>query len=196
MTVASVLNKREELVAALAEMDATREYLEAALAEAEAALVNTVTDASKIDADRAEAMAKVDKARARCRQLHAALVESDRSESIARSLEQTEILIKQSEQLERKEAAAGQPWIWLHGSAASAENKRSDHESRRGKQAYRFGIGFSARERSLGHGVSWLPLVRQTIGFSGLALTYLVYYFIDVQLQILTLRSVFPSPFN
>jgi hypothetical protein len=196
MSAASVLNKREELVAALAEMDATREYLEAALAEAETALVTTVTDASKIDADRAEAMAKVDKARARCRQLRAAIVESDRSESIARTREATEPAIKQSEQLAGTEAAAGQRWFWLRGSAASAENKRSDQESRRGKQVHRFGIGFSARERRLGNGVSWLPLVRQTIGFSGLALTYLVYYFIDVQLQILTLRSVFPSPFN
>jgi len=44
--------KREELEAALLQAEAAREYLEAALTEAEAGLVNTVTDASKIDANR------------------------------------------------------------------------------------------------------------------------------------------------
>jgi multidrug resistance efflux pump len=58
-----------------------REELETVLAKAEAALVNTVTDAAKVDANRAEADAKVHKARARCRQLRAALDELNRSES-------------------------------------------------------------------------------------------------------------------
>jgi multidrug resistance efflux pump len=51
-----------------------REQLEAALAKAEAALANAVINAAKVHGARAEANANLDKARAHCRRLCAALV--------------------------------------------------------------------------------------------------------------------------
>src|ERR1035437_7032067 len=103
--------KREELESALAEAEAARERLEAALAKAEAALVDTVTDAFKIDANRAEASAKVEKARARCRQLHAALAEPGDSEFITRSRKRTGIPVKPYGEVSKPSAATSPPLI-------------------------------------------------------------------------------------
>jgi chromosome segregation ATPase len=188
MTVTSIVTKREELAVALAQAEAAREYLEAALAKAEAALVNSVTDAARIDANWAEANAKVDKVRARCRQLHAALADPDHAEFITRSRERMDTLIKQSEELSRREATASPPSIQSRDHALRGENKRSEDESRRRKLVHRFNIGFSARERR--EVVARSPLVRQTIGLLALVLTYLLYFHIDVQLQILRLPSL------
>jgi len=188
--VTSNVTKREELAVALAQAEAAREYLEAALAKAEAALVNSVTDAARIDANWAEANAKVDKVRARCRQLHAALADPDHAEFITRSRERMDTLIKQSEELSRREATASPPSIQSRDHALRGENKRSEDESRRRKLVHRFNIGFSGRERSLRYAVARSPLVRQTIGLLALVLTYLLYFHIDVQLQILRLPAL------
>lgn len=187
-----IVTKREGLAAALAQAEAAREYLEAALAKAEAALVDTVTDAAKIDADRTEASAKVDKARARCRQLRAALIDPDHSEFITRSRERLNTLITQSEELSKREATASPPSMPSRGHAFRGENKKSEDESRRQKPVHRFNIGFSAQERSRRYAVARSQLVRQTIGLLALVLTYLLYFHIDVQLQILRLPSLFP----
>jgi hypothetical protein len=192
--VTSIVTKREELETALAKAEAAREYLEAALAEAEAALVNSVTDSAKIDANRAEASTKVDKVRARCRQLHAALVDPDHSEFITRSRERMDTLASQAEELSKREATASPPWMQSRDHALRGENKRSEDESRRRKLVHRFKIGFSARERSLRYAVKNSPLVRQTIGLLALVLTYLLYFHIDVQLQIMRLPMIFVLP--
>jgi DNA-binding phage protein len=108
---AYVETKREELESAIAEAEAARQYLEAALAKAEAALIDTVTNASKIDANRAEAAAKVDKARARCRQLYAALVEPGHSEFITRSRRRIGTPFKQSGDLSKPSVTTSPPSI-------------------------------------------------------------------------------------
>mgnify|MGYP001595379749 CR=1 FL=1 len=61
------------------------EDLEIALAEAKAALIKSVTDASKVESNRADAAAKVKAARARCRQLYTALAGPGHSGFITRS---------------------------------------------------------------------------------------------------------------
>ena len=94
-----MVTKGERIEDALAQAEAARERLEAALAEAEAALINTVSDAAKVDANWADANVKVEKARARCRQLRAALVDRDHSKRITRSRVRTDTGIKQSEEL-------------------------------------------------------------------------------------------------
>jgi len=184
------VTKREGLEAALAQAEAARQYLEAALAKAEAALVNTVTDAAKIDANRAEASAKVDKSRARCRELRAALVKPDHSEFITRSRERLNTLIEQSEEVSKREASASPPSIQSRDHALRGENKRSEDESRRRKLAHRFNMDFSARERSPRDALVRTTLIRQTIGLLALVLSYLLYFHIDVQLQILRLPSI------
>jgi chromosome segregation ATPase len=177
------VTKREELEAALAQAEAAREYLEAALAKAEAALVKTVTDAAKIDANWAEASAKVDKVRARCRQLRAALVDPDHSERITRSRDRLDTLIKQSGELSKPEATASTSSIQSRDHALRGENKRSQDESRRRKSIRRFINAFATS-----------PRVRETIGLLALVLAYLQYYYFDVQLQIMSLPSPFAFP--
>lgn len=186
------MTKREALEAALSQAEAAREYLEADLAKAKAALVNTVTDASKIDANSAEANAKVDKARARCRQLRAALVEMDHSEGITRSRERLDTLIKQSEELSKREATASTPSIQSRDHALRGETKRSQDESRKRKPIHRFKIRFSGQEPSPRDVLARSRLIYQTIELLALILTYLLYFHIDVQLQILRLPSIFP----
>lgn len=175
------MTKREELGAALAQAEAAREYLEVALAKAEAALVNTVTDAAKIDTNRAEANAKVDKARARCRHLRAALVDPDHSEFIRRSRERVDTLVKQSDEPSKREATASSPSQKLTEHAVRGGNKRSQDESRRRKLIHRFNNVLATS-----------PLVRETIGLLALVLAYLQYNYFDVQLQIMSLPSIFP----
>ena len=63
---------------------AKREELEAALAKAEAALANAVVNAARVDADQIEANANLDNARAYCRQVRAALVRLNLSDSSKR----------------------------------------------------------------------------------------------------------------
>jgi hypothetical protein len=189
-TGAAIVTKREELQSALAEAEAAREYLEAALAKAEAALVNTVTDAAKIDANRTEANAKVDKARARCRQLRAALVDPDHSRHITRSRKRVDTLVKQSEELSKREAAASTPSIQSRDHDLRGENIRSQDESPRRKPIHRFEIGFSGQEPSPRDALARSTLIRQTIELLGLVFAYLLYFHIDVQLQILRLPSL------
>src|SRR3972149_5185669 len=174
----SIVTKRQELEADLAKAEAHREYLEAALAEAKAALLNTVTDASKIDANRDEVNAKVDKARARCRQLRAALVELDHAgEFETRSRERMGTLIRQSEELSKQELTASPPSIRSRDHAVRGENRGSQDES--------------GKEPSPKDALARSTLIRQTIEFFFLVFAYLLYFHIDVQLQIVTLPSAF-----
>ena len=174
----SIVTKRQELEADLAKAEVHREYLEAALAEAKAALLNTVTDASKIDANRDEVNAKVDKARARCRQLRAALVELDHAgEFETRSHERMDTLIRQSEELSKQELTASPPSIRSRDHAVRGENRGSQDES--------------GKEPGPKVALARSTLIRQAIELSCLVFAYLLYFHIDVQLQIVTMPSVF-----
>lgn len=184
------MTKGEELEDALAQAEAARDYLEAALAKAEAALVNTVTDAAKVDADRADANAKVDKARARCRQLRAALVDPDHSNRITRSRERSDTRITQPEELSKRKATSNPPSIQSRDHALRCEDERSQDKSRRGKSNHRFNINFPGKELGLKDALERSTLIRQTIELLALVLAYLLYFHIDVQLQILRLRSI------
>jgi chromosome segregation ATPase len=179
------VTKREQLDAALAQAEAARERLEAALAQAKAALVNTVTNASMIDANRDEASAKVEKARARCRQLRAALADPSHQEFITRSRERIGTLIKQSHERSEGGAATSPPSIQPREPAVRGEDKGSQDESRRRRLIHRFN---NTLARS--------PHVRETIGLLALVLAYLQYYYFDVQLQILSLPSIVTLPFQ
>lgn len=189
--VAYLATKREELESALAEADAAREQLEAALVKAEAALVNTVTDASKIDANRAEASAKVEKARARCRQLHAALVEPGQSEIITRSRKRVGTPVRQSVEDSKPSAATSSPSIPSSEHAVRGGNKTSQDEPRQQEPIHRTDISASTQEPSRSDVRARPYLLRQTIGFLALVLAYLAYFHVDVQLQIVSLPSIF-----
>ena len=185
------VDRREELEAALAQTEAAREVLEVAFAEAKAALLNTVTDASKIDANQAEASAKVDKARARCRELRAALVKLDHSTIITRSRERKDTVSKQSEELSTQKVTAPLLSVQSRDQALRGENRRSQDESRKGKLVDRFKINFLGQEPYPRDALERIALIRRTIELLGLVLAYLLYFHADVQLQIVSLPSVF-----
>lgn len=168
-----------------------REELEAALARAEAALVNAVINAAEVDADRVEANAMLDKERAYCRQVRAALVELNRSESIVfRCLDLSCDLLFSPRTtcwvkcLEGAFAVAPQ--------LATSSNCPIRMSTPSPDQAiHRFNIGFSAQEPSPKDALARPALLRQTIDLLALSLTYLLYFHVDVQLQILSLPSIF-----
>jgi hypothetical protein len=183
------MTEREELETALARAEAAQKYLEAALVKAESALVNTATDVATIGASRDEASAKVERARARCRQLRSALVNSNHSEFITRSRERVDTRVKQSEELSKREVTANPPSIQSRDHTLRVENKRSQGESRRRKPIRLIKIGLPGQERSPKDAHARSTLIRQAIGFLALILAYLLYFHIDVQLQILRLLS-------
>jgi multidrug resistance efflux pump len=135
-----------------------REELEAALAEAEAALAAAAVDTARIGIDRVGADANLEKARACCRQIRAALVKLSRAEYLSGSDE-------------RNDAKAKQP-VLDPGKAAVAVPAAVQTTSPK-----------AARTQP--------PLVRQTVSLLGLTLAYLQYFYFDVQLQIVSLPSVF-----
>lgn len=173
-----------------------REELEAALAKAEAALADAVISASTVDADRAEANANLEKARAYCRRVRAALIELNRSKPTARSGEEIDILIRQLLEVSKLMAGARSPSRQLSEHPVRGKNNRSQDESRRQEPVHGFNIGFLAHELSPRDALARQSLIRQTIGLSALTLAFLQYYYFDVQLQILSLPSNFAGPFR
>ena len=172
-----MVTKRAEVEAALAQAEAAREILEAALVEAKAALVNTVTDASMIDANREEASAKVEKARARCRQLRAALADPGRSERVTRSRERIDALPGQSD--DPPKLAASEQQRTSGARPVSRERRKSGYAS-----------GLRQRIRQINATLAGSRCARESVCLSALVLAYLQFYYIDVQLQIVTLPSV------
>ncbi len=160
-----------------------RKELEAALANAEAALAEAAINAAKVGANRAEANANLDKTRAYCYRVRAALDELDRSAATAGANEQIDIPVKQSKEVSRQRAIATPPSLQPSRHVDRGDNKRSQDESRRRKPVQRLDQS-DVLKRS--------PLTRQAVGLLALVLAYLLYFHIDVQLQIMSLRSVFP----
>lgn len=185
------VDRREELEVALAQAEAAREYLEHALVEAKAALLNTVTDASKIDARRDEVSAKVERARARCRELRAALVKLDHSKIITRSRERKDTISKQFEELSTQKVTAPPLSVQSRDQALRGENRRSQDESRKEKSVDRFKFDFLGQEPYPRDALARIALIRRTIELLGLVLAYLLYFHADVQLTIISLPSVF-----
>jgi hypothetical protein len=179
-TVTHTAPKREELEAALAEAEAAEEHLEAELAKAQSALVNTVTDASRIDANREEAQVKVENARARCRQLRAVLANPGHADLITRLRERIDSSTELPGGAPPKQAtvASASP-DESAGRAVRAEGSESDEGNRQPRTSHR---PMDALAVSL-H-------LRRGIGLLVLVLAYLQYYFLDVQLQIVLLPSV------
>jgi len=168
-----------------------RDELEAALAKAEAALAKAVINAAKVDGDPAKANAKLDKARANCRRIRVALIELDDSELIAWSRKWINTPTKQSGEDSKRSAGASPPSRPSSEHPVRGENKKSQHESSPRKAIHRINIGFSAQDPKPGDARARPSLLRQAVGLFALILTYLLYFHVDVQLQILSLPSIF-----
>lgn len=170
-----------------------REELEAALVKAEAALANAVINAAKVDGDRVEANANLEKARAYCRRLRAALIEVNRLIPATRFSEEFNIEIRQLLEVSKRMAGASPPSRQLSKHPVRAKNNRSQDKSGRREPVHRFNIGFSAQGLSPRDGLARGALIRQAIGLFALILAYLQFYYFEVQLQILRLPSIFPG---
>jgi hypothetical protein len=186
------LSKHAELEAALAKAESAQTELEAVLLKAEAALVNTVTDAAKIDADRAEVNTKVEDARALCRRLRAALIEVSRARPAAEVRETIKISDGQKREGTKPAIIAPSP----------REVQLTDHKNRAGAKERITGSIRFLRRKTLGSvDIRYLVpvddfvrsrLLRQAIELAALILAYLLYFQADVQLEIMVLPSIVP----
>ena len=186
------MTKRKELEPALAKAEAARKELEATLAEAEAALVDAVINSTKVDGDRAEANANLDKARVYCRLLHAALVELAGPVSIGfRCADLSCDLLFSPRTTCWSDCLEGR--LAVPPQLESSSNCPFRISIPSPEQAiHRINIGISAQEPSRRDALARSSIPRQTTDLLALILAYLLYFHIDVQLQILSLRSIFP----
>ena len=176
MRIVTIAHERGEIEAALAQAEAAQQFLEAQLVMAEQMLVTTVNDIGSIDANREMASAKLEMARIRCRHLRAALRDPIRTQTIARSRERVEGLVNGSD---------------------AHPNKVADCPASRGETVERIirtdGLKSTRQPKVVQQFRKILgsaPPLREVIGLSALVLSYLQYYFMDIQLQITQLPSI------
>lgn len=169
-----------------------RKELKAALAKAEAALANAVAGAAGFEGARAAANANIEKLRAYCRRARAALIEMKLLDSTARSNEEFDIHIRQLLESSRQIPDASPPSRQSSRKhPVRANRNRSQDESGRREPVRRFNAGFLVLELPPGGALARGSLIRQAIGLSALMVAYLEYFYIDVQLQIASLASIF-----
>ena len=145
-----------------------REELEAALAEAQGQLAEAVEARARLDADAAEANAKIERARALCRHARGALTELDHAES-----ERPKSTSGLEERTEPLAPAAHRP--------ARRPRRKAIHRLVGGLLSWGFAGKGNANLRLL---------ARQAVMLLALVLAYLQYYFFDVHLQIAHLPTI------
>ncbi len=151
---------------------ARREELESALAKAEAALADAVSNSSGLDTDRDEANASLEQTRAFCRRARAALAELKRSERASRSSESIDTMIRQLLEIPRRKTAATPPLRQSNEHGGRGEKNKRSKPGPRGARASP-------------------SLLRRSIGLLALVLAYLQFFYLDVQLDILRLPTIF-----
>jgi len=169
-----------------------REKLEAALAEAGAVLAYAVISATEAEDRPSDADAKLESARGHCRLLRFALDELNRLEPIPRLGKRIDPMTRCSAEVVKPGDTAGSPPTQTSEHAVRGESKSAQDDSGQSKPIRRFHIGLLAREPGSGDRLAVPLLLRQSIGLLALTLAYLFYFQMDVQLQILSLPSIFP----
>lgn len=174
-------------------MATKRESLEAALAKTEAGLALAAFNAAKVDGNRDEANAKLEKERAHCRQIHNALVKLDHSNEtiITHSRKRIDAQIEKLAEVSKIAAAASHSRDRPVEHAVRDENKTSQDKSRQRRRMDRISISGPEKQSSRSVPHESRLILRQAIGLLALILAYLNYYFIVVKFQISMLPSVF-----
>jgi hypothetical protein len=196
------------------------ENLEIILASAEAVLARTIINSVEASADWVETNLKLGKIRAYCRQLRAALVELNDSESAIRLENARDCCREIRTVLLELNRSASIPFrcvdsscalllsprttCWLNaldGAVAPPGNLETSAAdliklpAPSPEQAVqRINTGLSAQKP-----IPWFTrerpsIQRQAIGFLALILAYLKYYFIEIQLEILSLPAILALP--
>lgn len=164
-----------------------REELEATLSEAEATLADAVFYAIQVDANRVEADANLDKARANCRQVRTALVKLNHSDLMAGSYEQIDTQIALFRNVLKGEATARPPARHSNGYAVRGVDNGSQHESKLRRPFHRSNIGLSAQRPNPRYALASSLFARNVTYLLAVTSAYLLYFYIDVQLQIVRL---------
>lgn len=162
-----------------------REELEAALAMAQAVLADAVFIAANGDGNQAEANADLERARAHCREIRAALVKLDRSESMAPP-------VNQSSEAAEGVVAPSPPSTQSGEHSVRGRGRATRNKSRKRNPVHRLQVGASARKPRPGYTPARSVLVRQTVGLLALILAYLFYFQMGVELQIQRLPTLIP----
>ena len=191
--------------------------LDASLATAEAALVRAQISSVDTTSTWTNAKLKLDYVRARCRQLRAALIELDKSESAGKVDEvRTSCRDLRAVFLELNRSATipfrcDQPscfvlqsprttcWLGhLDGMIETSDRLDASAKNRTGApllapmDAIQQAVVASAAQKHRPRGIRPNPsLFRQSVDLLTLAVAYLFYFFADVQLQIVMLPSIF-----
>jgi hypothetical protein len=200
-----------------AQLVANREHLDVVLASAEAALARAVITSADASSGWAEANLKLDNLRTCCRQLRAALVELNRTESTA-NFDEARAYCRQLRavllELDRSASISfhcmdlscalllsPRTTCWLHcldGAVALAHHAEASADDliavpipSPDHAIHPCNNGFSVQETIPGDARVRPSLLRQTIGLLALSFAYLNYYFIEVQLEILNLPLIF-----
>lgn len=196
--------------------------LDALLLSAEAAFARAVIGSADIGASWTETNRKLDHVRVNCRQLRAALVDLDSSET-AGNVDRARANCRELRMvlLELKPSAmipfhcdepsclllrSPRTTCWLdHLEGVIAAPPRSETLANspisvpvpsRERVVRRSAAGSSARKPLSKAVRRKVSILRQAIGLLGLVSAYLAYFFIDVQLQIVKLRSIFTLPLD
>jgi hypothetical protein len=166
---------------------ATQEELEARLARAEVALTDAVVNAVAAKGDRSEADARLESARASCRQARAALLEFHRAKALPGTHQSGFILSGDSPALSAAPASVSAPAKLP--AAAAAPRARAARRPRPSQRPRDRGPGWLSAARAFVSGkLRANPMLqRQAVGFLALVLAYLYYYYMEVQFEILRL---------
>lgn len=115
-------------------------------------------------------------------------------ESNALAEENTKTVINRLGGASKRETTASPSPRTLGAHVVHDKDKGSQDQSGQRKPIRQFDIGVSARKLNPRRALTRSPLLRQTIGLLSLTLAYLQYYYLEVQLQIMSLPSVITLP--
>lgn len=141
--------------------------------------------------DSSESTGNIDKARAYCRQLRTVLLELNSSATIPFRCDAPTCAVLRSPRtacwLDHLERVIATP----HSLDTSSNNPIAVRAPAPDHAVHRSVRDFSAQTLSSNDALAILKLLRQAIGLLAVILAYLLYFHTDVQLQILSLPSVF-----
>jgi len=163
------------------------EELQSALAEAKDALTDAVIRAA--DEGRGDPNPELEKLRAHCRQIRAAIVKLERLELASQSTDDAIAPGRQSDDASKEGIGSNRPSRQEGPTARRGTRPQGQAQATQARRKSRFRIGSSAPECGHEAALAKQALLRQTISLLFLVLSYLQYYLIDVNVQIASLPS-------
>jgi len=172
--------------------------LRAALSEAEAELAAAVLERANPELDGATVEARIGKARARCRQIRALIVERDRTQAAAKpqrqrpapeaALSKPQKPVSEAAHSQHPNSLPEAPRPKRRSSVSEAVNPQAEKTAIRHR--IRHFRGVLERWSGVRSAADWRVVARQSLTLLALVLAYLQFYFLDVQLQLSRLPSL------